>query len=149
MINSFWSSSGSVQTVLALWVSVPMTLYLAERLWWLSHCRYWSVWVGLQYTVIDKDLSARGVTKVSRKGIAPLPWVSSTVNLIAGLILLMWSRNACLWACFWMTRVSSTNLYHTWGLIADDRTFFSKHSIYRLATMGLTSDPIGAPSTCS
>ena len=37
-VNSFWKSSGSVQTVLALWVSVPMTLYLAERLWWLSHC---------------------------------------------------------------------------------------------------------------
>ena len=26
---------------------VLITLNLAERLWWLSHCRYWSVWVGL------------------------------------------------------------------------------------------------------
>ena len=26
-----------------LWERVLMTLNLAERLWWLSHCRYWSV----------------------------------------------------------------------------------------------------------
>ena len=45
--NSFWKSPGLVQTVLALCVSVPMTLYLADRLWWLFHCRYWSVWVHL------------------------------------------------------------------------------------------------------
>ena len=32
-----------------------------------------------------------------------------------------------------------------WGLIADLRAFLSKHSIYRLATMGLTGDAIGAP----
>ena len=55
----------------ALWVSVPMTLYLAEILWWLSHCKYWSVWVGFWYTVMDKEPSACGVIKVSRKGIAP------------------------------------------------------------------------------
>ena len=79
--NSFWTSSGLVQTVLALWVSVPMTLYLADRLWWLSHCKYWSVWVGLQYTVMERELSAWGVTKVSRKGMAPSPWWPSTVNL--------------------------------------------------------------------
>ena len=30
--NSSLRSSGVVQTVLGLWVSVPMTLYLAERL---------------------------------------------------------------------------------------------------------------------
>ena len=35
--NSSSKSPGVVQTDLALWVSVPMTLYLAERLWWLSH----------------------------------------------------------------------------------------------------------------
>ena len=39
---SLWRSSGPVQTVFALWVSVPMTLPLADRLWWLSHCKYWS-----------------------------------------------------------------------------------------------------------
>ena len=66
--NSFWKSSGLVQTVLAPWVSVPMTLYLADRLWWLFHCTYWSVWVDLQYTVMERELSASGVIKVSRKG---------------------------------------------------------------------------------
>ena len=30
--------SGVVHTVLVQWVTVPMTLYLAEGLWWLSHC---------------------------------------------------------------------------------------------------------------
>ena len=33
------------------------------------------------------------------------------------------------------------------GLIADAIAFLSKLSMYRLATMGLTGDPIGAPST--
>ena len=66
--NSFWKSCGLEQTVLALWVSVPMMLYLADRLWWLSHCGYWSVWVGLWYAVMDRELSAWGVTKVSRNG---------------------------------------------------------------------------------
>ena len=40
--NSLFKSPGVVQTVLVQWVSVPMTLYLADRLWWLSHSRYWS-----------------------------------------------------------------------------------------------------------
>ena len=39
-LTSLSRNSGLVQTVFALWVSVPMTLYLADRLWWLSHCKY-------------------------------------------------------------------------------------------------------------
>ena len=69
--NSSLRSSGVVQTTLVLWVSVPMTLYLEDKLWWLSHCKYWSVWVGFWYTWKDRELSARGVTRVSRNGIAP------------------------------------------------------------------------------
>ena len=107
---SFWKSSGMMQTVLAQWVSVPMMLYLADRLWWLFHCKYLSVWVGLWNTVIARKMSAWGVTKVSRKGMALFPWVPSTVKLIAGSMILIWSRNACLWYCCWMTQVSSTNL---------------------------------------
>ena len=38
---SFWRSSGLLQTVLALWVGVLITLYLAKRWWQLSHCKYW------------------------------------------------------------------------------------------------------------
>ena len=37
------SNSGLLHTVWALWERVLMTLNLAERLWWLSHCKYWSV----------------------------------------------------------------------------------------------------------
>ena len=114
-VRSFWWSSGVVQAVFALWVGVPMTLYLAERLWWLCHSKHWSMWVGLQYTVMDRELSACSVIKVSRKGIARFTWVPSIVNLITGSLLLMWSRNSCLLDCCWMTHVSSTNLCHTWG----------------------------------
>ena len=78
-------SSSLVQTVLALWVSVPMTLYLAERLWWLSHCKYWSVCVGLWYTFILRKLSASSLNKVSRKGIAPFTSLPSTWILLLDL----------------------------------------------------------------
>ena len=37
------SSSGLLHTVWALWERVLITLNLPERLWWLSHCKYWSV----------------------------------------------------------------------------------------------------------
>ena len=113
--NSFWKSSGLVQTVLALWVSVHMTLYLADRLWCLSHCRYWSLWVVLWYTVMERELSASGVTKVSRKGMAPFSWLPSTVNLIAGSMLLICSRNPCSWACFWVTKLLSTYINQCLG----------------------------------
>ena len=91
--NSLVRSSGPVQTTLALWVSVLTILYLAVRLWWLSHCKYSSVGMDFLYTVMDKELSASGLTKVSRKGIVPFPWLPSAVNLIAGSILLIWFRS--------------------------------------------------------
>ena len=120
--NSLWSGSGLVQTVLALCVRVPMTLNLADKLWWLSHCKYWSVWVGLCYTVNERELSASGVTKVWRKGIPPFLWEPSTVNLIGGSMLLTCSRNPCLSILCWMTHVSSTNLYqYLGGLEAEQR----------------------------
>ena len=34
-----------------------------------------------------------------------------------------------------------------WGAVL--RAFCSKYSMYRLATMGLTGEPMAAPSTCS
>ena len=37
---SLLRSSGLVQRVLALWVRVLITVYLAARLWQLSHCKY-------------------------------------------------------------------------------------------------------------
>ena len=100
--NSLVRSSGQVQTTLALWVSVLTTLYLAARLWWLSHCKYWSVCMGFLYTVL-------------RKGIVPFSWLPSTVNLIVGSILLIWSRKFCFWSSLWITNVSSIYLIQNLG----------------------------------
>ena len=129
--NSSSESPGVVQRDLALWVSVPMTLYLAERLLWLSHCKYWSVWVGLQYTIMLRELTAFGWTKVSRKGIAPFSRLPLAMNFILGSMLLIWSKRSCLWAGCWMTQDSSTNLYQNLGGEADLSASSSKWSMYR------------------
>ena len=148
--NSSLRRSGVVQTVLALWVSEPITLYLAEWLWWLSHCKYWSVWVGLWHTFMLRELSASGLTKVSRKGIAPFCWLPSkvtfycwiyTVNMVQKKLLLgLLLDDPCV--------IHKLNQYLE-GLEAVLRASLSKCSIYRLATIGLISNPIATPSTCS
>ena len=40
------SSWGLTQIVLASCVRVLSTLYVADKLWWLSQCKYLSVWIG-------------------------------------------------------------------------------------------------------
>ena len=112
---SCWSNSGLLHTVEALWDRVWITLNLAERWWWLCHCKYWSVCVGFLYTVMDRVPSASGLTIVSKKGMDPSSLLSSTVNLIAGSTLLMCWRKSCLLASLWMTKVSSTYLCHNLG----------------------------------
>ena len=109
------SNSGLLHTVLALWERVLITLNLAERLWWLSHCRYWSVWVGFLYTVMDRPPFSSGFTMVSKKGMEPSSLLSSTVNFMAGSTLLMCWRKPCLLTSLWMTKVSSTNLHQNLG----------------------------------
>ena len=99
-----------------LWERVWITLNLAERWWWLSHCKYWSVCVGFLYTVMDRVPSAFGLTIVSKKGMDPSSLLSSTVNLIAGSTLLMCWRKPCLLASLWMTKVSSTYLHQNLGM---------------------------------
>ena len=44
--SSFCRCWGEEHMVLALWNKVPKTLYFDGILWWLSHCKYKSVWVG-------------------------------------------------------------------------------------------------------
>ena len=105
------SNSGLLHTVLALWERVLITLNLAERLWWLSHCRYWSVWVGFLYTVMDRPPFSSGFTMVPKKGMEPSSLLSSTVNFIIGLTLLICWRKSCL-----LTNVSSTNLHQNLGV---------------------------------
>ena len=78
------------QISLALCSSELMTLYLLAMAWWLSHCKYWLVWVGFLYIVVDRLLSLFGITKVSRKGMDPSALVVSVVNFMFSSIELMW-----------------------------------------------------------
>ena len=73
--------------------------------------RYWSVWVGFLYTIMDRLPSTSGFTMVSKKGMEPSSLLSSTVNSIAGPTLLMCWGKSCLLTSLWMTKVSSTNLH--------------------------------------
>ena len=148
--NSSFSSWELEHTALALCVRVLITLYLQARLWWLSHCRYWSVWVGFLYTLVVNVPSSWGVTKMSKKGIEPSCLCSSVVNCMAGSTEFMCCRNSSLLFCCKMTNVSSTNLFHhLGGFTAVVRALSSKNSIYKLDTTGLTGDPIAAPWFCS
>ena len=115
MIHFFVEKLRIATHCLALWVRVLITLNFAERWWWLSHCRYWSVWVGFLYTVMDRSPPTSGITMVSNKGMAPSSLLFSTVNWIAGSTLLMCCRKSCLLTSFWMTKVSSTYLCQSLG----------------------------------
>ena len=146
---SFWRRSGLLQIVLALWVRELITLYLAERWWWLSHCKYWSICVSCLYTVIDSSPSVSGFTMVYKKGMAPSSLLFSTVNCVAGLTLLMCCRKLFLFTDFWMTNVSSTYLHHKLGVRVVLRAFCLKYSMQGLAKMGLTGEPLAVPLTFS
>ena len=127
---SCWSNSGLLHTVEALWERVWITLNLAERWWWLSHCKYWSVWVGFLYTVMESVPSASGLTMVSKKGMDPSSLFSSPVNFMAGSTLFMCWRKPCLLTSLWMTKVSSTYLHQNLGGVgAVLRAFCSKYSM--------------------
>ena len=122
------SNSGLLHTVLALWQRVLITLNLAERFWWLSHCRYWSVWVGFLYTVMDRPPSTSGFTMVSKKGMEPSSLLSSTVNFMAGSTLLMCWSLFCWLPCGWQ-RCHPQSCAWTWGVGAVLRAFCSKYYI--------------------
>ena len=85
------SSLGVEHTTLSLCVRVLITLYLYDRLWWLSHCSYKSVWVGFLYTFVRVP-SAWGVIIVSRNGMEPSGLVSSAVNMMEGSTELMFCK---------------------------------------------------------
>ena len=106
----------SLDTIPTIWERVLITLNLVERLWWLSHCRYWSVWGGFLYSVMDRPPFSSGFTIVSKKVMEPSSLLSSTVNFMAGSTLLMCWRKSCLLTSLWMTKVSSTNLHQNLGM---------------------------------
>ena len=76
--NSSWFEHMS----LALWSNELITLYLLDMAWWLSHLRYWLVWVGFLNTFVCRLPSLFGVINVSRNGMDPSSLVFSTVNLM-------------------------------------------------------------------
>ena len=83
-------------TALALWNSVLITLYFADMAWWLSHFRYWSVWVGFLKTVVIKLPSDCWMTNVSKKDIGPSAFVFSAVNCMPSSVELICLRNSSL-----------------------------------------------------
>ena len=52
---------------------------------------------------------------MSKKGVVASVLSASTVNCMQGSMELMCSRNWCLYSAFWVTKMSSTYLYHNLG----------------------------------
>ena len=69
--KSSLKSSRPVQTFCPVGESTYDTILGRKIMMTIPHCKYWSVWLGLQYTEMERELSASGLTKVSRKGMAP------------------------------------------------------------------------------
>ena len=86
---------------------------------------------------------------INKKGIAPFSWLPSTVNFIAGLYCWYDPEKLLMGLSLNDPSVIHKPYQSLGGLEADLRASLSKCSMYWLATMGLTSDPIAAPSTCS
>ena len=113
--NSLLSNCGVEKMVCALCVKVLITLYLADKLWLLSHGRYKSVWVGFLYTPMVKVPSVSGVMMVSKKGWNHHPWIPQQWTGWKGpLSWCAWGILLCVNWC-WITKVSSTYLFHILG----------------------------------
>ena len=59
------------QRVMAQCVKVLMTPNLAARLWYMSSCKYRSVWVGFLFTAVVRELPGCSITKVSNERNGP------------------------------------------------------------------------------
>ena len=114
--SSLFRCCGEEHMVLALCSKVPITLYFAGMLWWLSHCRYKSVWVGFLYTVVSNLPSFPGMMRMSKKGIEPSSLDSLQVNLMLLSMELRCCSRESLWAFLMIMKESSTNLFHSDGL---------------------------------
>ena len=97
-----------------------------------------------------RELSALGLTKVSRTGIAPILLITfdselyswtNTVNMIQNKFFMdLLLNDPC---------VIHKPIPKPRGWEADMSTSLSKCSMYKLATIGLTGGHIAAPSICS
>ena len=103
----------------ALWNRVPATLYFDGIVWWLSHCRYKSVWVVFLNTDVFRLPSSSGVTRMSRKGIDPSSLTASQVNFILGCMEFRCCRKLSLLFFLMIVNVSSTYLFHRVGGVED------------------------------
>ena len=133
---------------LALCNNVLKTLYVADKLWWLSHWKYCSMWVGFLYTMVVRILLGPWETRVSKKGKTPLSLGFSMVSWMWGSMEVMCWRNCWLWSACWMTKVSSTYPSQSLGrfgavLMALDLN----SSMNWLAMRGLIGESIAAPWT--
>ena len=66
-VNSSSNCSWLEQMLFALCSNEFITLNLLAMAWWLSHCKYWFVWVGLLYIEVDKLPSLLASTRVSKR----------------------------------------------------------------------------------
>ena len=150
-----WSSSSFSswlleQTVLALCLKVLMTLNLAERWWWLSHCSYKSVCVGFLYTDVNRELSGFGKTIVAREG-RDLSGLASSCKLDVWVhVVNMLQEIFFPWGVYDHKGVIHKPLPYSGRIYSwIDGSLISKSSIKRLATMGLMGDPIAVHCSCS
>ena len=85
------------QRVHTLCVRVLNTLYLAARLWWLSYCKYWSVWVGFCKLLWRGCFLVPARSVCQKRAWKPSCLVSSVVNTMQGSMeLLMYLSHGCL-----------------------------------------------------
>ena len=113
--TSLLMDSGVEHNVLALCERVLITLYLEAKLWLLSHWRYWSVWVGFLYTFVGRVPSALGLLKDPKMGWNHLVQLLLWLNLMdVSTWLMCWNSSSC--DSCWITKVSSTYLFHILGV---------------------------------
>ena len=153
-VSAFWRCSCSSSrcclvehTALALGNNVLMTLYLPVMAWWVSHCKYWLVWVGFLYTVVSILPSLEGVTRVSRKGIDPSILVFSAVNWMPLFYGIYVVEEFFFVGCFYDNQRCHQQIFPTdlgvYG--AELRALVSKSSMKMLAIMGLMITPLLLP----
>lgn len=126
----FWHCSHSSWTVHSFY-----NTQLMFKTGFDSKNRYQCVWVGFLYTSTFRLLSSPLCTAESYKA-SRLPFTSSWVNLIQWSALLM---------VVILAQVLFTYLYR--GLVFN--AFFSTSSLYRLAGIGGTEDPMAKPVAVS
>ena len=127
-----------------------MTLYLAVILWLLSHGRYRSVWVGFLYTPIVKLPSCSGVMTVSRNGMEPSSFASSTVKLDGRIYCVdVLEELLLMYLLLYYPGIINISSPNPGGCSDVAIALCSKASIKMLAMMGLMGDPMAAPLVCS